>query len=66
MSSCLIPDPNHPGKHIDVKTGCWPISEWGNECARGWVSDTRFSRGADVVIKRTNRDQTRKVYRGKR
>ena len=56
----LIDDPKHPGKHIDTETGIWPISEWQYEVARGFVSDSRFSRGADPVIPRTNRAATRK------
>jgi len=62
----LIPDPYHPGKHIDTSTGIWPISEWGNECDCGWVSDARFARGAqDSVIKRANRSKTKQVYQAK-
>jgi hypothetical protein len=57
-------DPNHPGKHIDPATGIWPISEWGSECGRGFVSDARFARGGERVIKRTSRAVTRK-WRGK-
>ena len=56
----LIPDPNHPGKHIDPETGIWPISEWGTECARGFVGNARFARGNEKVIQRTNRETTRK------
>lgn len=46
-------------KSRDPKTGIYPIAEWGWECARGFVSDSRFS-STDRVIKRTNRDTTRK------
>ena len=53
-------DPQHPGKHIDPETGIWPISEWGAECGRGFVSDERFARPGERVIKRTNRQTTRK------
>lgn len=53
-------DPQHPGKHIDPDTGIWPISDWGHECGRGFVSDARFSGGRSKVIKRTNRNTTRK------
>ena len=38
-----------------------PISRWGSECGRGWVRDERF--GSGQVIKGTNRNKTRKVYR---
>jgi len=51
-------DPKRPEKHLDPKTGIWPMSEWGVECQRGFVSDSRF--GSDQVIKRTNRESTRK------
>lgn len=54
-------DPRHPGKHIDPDAGGWPISEWGYSCGRGFVSDARF--GGGQVIKRTNRDTTRKWRR---
>ena len=53
-------DPLRPDKHIDPATGIWPICEWGRECARGFVSDARFARAGDVVIKRTNRNTSRK------
>ena len=43
---------------IDPRTGIKPISEWGSECGRGFVSDARF--GSGQVIKRTNRDSSRK------
>jgi hypothetical protein len=43
---------------IDPKTGIRPISEWGPECARGFVSDARF--GSGRIIKRTNRQTTRR------
>ena len=46
--------------NFDPETGIKPIAEWGPECARGFVSDARFSRGNDKVIKRTNRATTRK------
>jgi hypothetical protein len=58
-------DPNHPRKHIDPRTGIWPMSEWGWECARGFVSDARFDRGEDRVIKRASRETSRKWYRSK-
>jgi len=45
---------------IDAETGIWPISEWGAECARGFVSDSRFARPGDKVIERTNRHTARK------
>ena len=48
---------------IDPETGIKPIAEWGPECARGFVSDARFSRGKDRVIKRTNRSKTRRWQR---
>lgn len=49
-----------PKKTIDPKTGILPISEWGAECARGFVSNARFSGGKDKVIPRTNRTITKK------
>jgi hypothetical protein len=52
-------DPLNPGKHIDPRTGIWPIEEWGAACQRGFVSHERFARPTDTVIKRTN-DTTRK------
>lgn len=55
-------DPRHPGKHINPETGCWPISEWGPECGRGFVSNERFARGGERVIKRANRAKTKKWY----
>jgi len=55
----LRPDPDHPNHHIDPATGIWPISEWGSECGRGFVSDARFQKGNEKVIKRTNRAKTR-------
>ena len=50
------------GDSIDPETGIAPISEWGNHCARGFVSDARF--GPGNVIERTNRDVSRKWRRG--
>jgi hypothetical protein len=52
-----------PHRHIDPATGIAPIHEWGSACARGFVSDARFSRGSDLVIKRADRTKTRQVYR---
>ena len=50
-------------KHIDPKTGIRPISEWGSECGRGFVSDARFAGSKPTrVIKRTNRKTTRRWY----
>jgi len=46
-------DPARPDKHIDPATGIWPIEEWGPECGRGFVTDSRFARAGDRVIKRT-------------
>ena len=57
---CTPTDPARPDKHIDRTTGIWPIAEWGSACARGFVSDARFARGNEQVIKRTNRHTTRK------
>lgn len=45
--------------HVKGEGGVLPISEWGAECGRGFVSDSRFS-ATDRVIKRTNRQSTRK------
>ena len=47
-------------KTIDPKTGVWPISEWGTECGRGFVSNARFAQAGDRVIPRTNRELTKK------
>lgn len=52
-------DTRRPDKHIDPETGIWPVSEWGSECQRGFVSDERFGRG-QRVIPRTDRTRTRK------
>ncbi len=59
MATNLTDDPNHPGKHIDPDTGIWPIREWGTECGRGFVSNQRFARLGDRVIKRTSRKPMR-------
>ncbi len=59
--SKLPPHPTAAGKNIDPITGIFPICQWGNDCGRGWVRDERF--GSGQVIKGTNRDKTRKVYR---
>lgn len=61
-SNAMTRDPKRPGKHVDPETGIWPISEWGWSCARGFVSDSRFS-PTDQVIPRTNRETTRKWRR---
>jgi hypothetical protein len=53
----MIQDPKRPEKHIDPRTRIWPIDEWGSECSRGFVRDSRF--GSGVVIKGTNRKTTR-------
>lgn len=58
-------DPVLPHFHIDPATGIAPIHEWGAACGRGFVSDSRFSRGGDTVIKRTNRTATKKMYRAR-
>lgn len=47
------------GKHIDIRTGIFPISEWGSSCYRGFVSNSRFDPSA-TVIPRTNRQTTKK------
>ncbi len=60
-SSEMPADPNNPGKHINPETGIWPVSDWGNECMRGFVSSSRF--GGGTVIARTNRETTRKWRR---
>jgi hypothetical protein len=54
-------DPKRPDKHRDPATGIWPMSEWGAECYRGFVSSSMF--GSGQVIKRTNRDVSRKWRR---
>ena len=46
----------------DPDSGILPISAWGSECARGFVSNARFS-PSDTVIPRTNRATTRKWLR---
>ena len=46
---------------IDPETQIKPIGEWGGACGRGFVSDARF--GSGQVIKRTNRETTRKWIR---
>ena len=48
-------------KHYDLdpKTGIRKIADWGPACARGFVSNSRFS-PTDTVIPRTNRQTTRK------
>lgn len=56
----LPPHPEHPGRHLDPETGIFPIHEWAGECRRGFVSNERFARPGDRVIKRTNRSQQRK------
>lgn len=38
----------------------YDISTWGPECGRGFVSSERFARPGDIVIKRTNREVTRR------
>jgi hypothetical protein len=53
-------DPRRPDKHLDPETGIWPICEWGAACTRGFVREERFSRGADLVIKGTDRTKSRK------
>jgi hypothetical protein len=45
-------DPEHPGKHLNPETGCWPTSEWGQICGKGFVSDARFAQAGEQVIKR--------------
>jgi len=42
----------------DPQTGIKPIADWGKECARGWIRDSRF--GTGQVIKGTNRKASRK------
>ena len=49
---------------IDPETGIRPISKWGDACRRGFVSDSRF--GSGPVIKRTNREVTRRWLRSRR
>lgn len=66
MCSCaachqMPPDPFNLAKHLDPATGIWPIHEWGKNCSRGFISDSRF--GSGQVIKRTNRTATKKLYR---
>lgn len=42
---------------LDPETGIRRIKDWGPECARGFVRDSRF--GSGQVIKGTNRQKTR-------
>lgn len=53
------------GFHIDPKTNIRPLHEWGNWCARGFVSDVRFAGSTEQVIARNDRSKTKKVYRSK-
>ena len=46
-----------------IPDGLRPIEKWGSACARGFVSDERFARPGDQVIKRTNRDVTKKWHK---
>jgi hypothetical protein len=47
------PTPGPPKVHtIDPKTGILPMSEWGAECARGFVSNAHFARAGEKVIPR--------------
>jgi hypothetical protein len=55
-----IIDPRNPRHTIDPETGIWPISEWGFEALRGFISNERFARPGDKVIPRTNRAAQRK------
>jgi len=41
----MPPHPTLPGKHLDPATGILPVCEWGAECARGFISDSRFGDG---------------------
>lgn len=51
----------HKPKPINPATGIYFISDWGANCQRGFVSDSRFaSSSSETVIKRTNRETTRK------
>ncbi len=54
-------NPDDPGHHKDPATGIRPLHEWGADCGRGWVRDARF--GSGQVIKGTNRNKTRQIYR---
>lgn len=57
------PHPTKPGKHIDPATGIFPICEWGAECRRGFVSNSRFASSAtEKVIPRTNRSAQKKKH----
>jgi len=40
-----------------------PISEWGGAARRGFASSERFAQPGEQVIKRTNRNASRKWYR---
>lgn len=64
--AAMPPHPLYAGKHLNPATRTLPIHEWGSECRRGFVSDSRFARGTETVIKRTDRNKTRQVYRGPR
>jgi hypothetical protein len=65
MCSCkeclaLPPHPHVPGKHIDPRTGIFPIHEWGGECGRGF-GDHVFPRPRVRAQSRTN-NQRRKHH----
>ena len=45
-------------KNIDPETHIKPITQWGPECSRGFVRDSRF--GPGQVIKGTSRAKSRK------
>jgi hypothetical protein len=60
--SALPISPVNPRFHL-APTGAAPIYEWGASCGRGWVRDDRF--GSGQVIKGTNRNKTRQMYRTK-
>ena len=44
---------------LDPETGIRKIADWGSACARGFVSNARYS-PTDNVIPRTNRNISRK------
>ena len=46
---------------LDPNTGIKPIRDWGPECGRGFVRDSRF--GGGQVISGTNRQKTRQNRR---
>ena len=47
-------------KEINPETGIYYIKDWGGHCGIGFVGDQRFAQSGEQVIKRTNRQTTKK------